>query len=511
MVPLRELEVVRKVESPQYIVSYVQHSETGHSEIILESKTSGRHRARHERVEILDDEGVLLRTNKIDDKIADFVLNHFCSLGDTESFRIFQSDLEKGDMTHNQALPVTPREVRHQLTDAENSFTSNGSKLGYHKSIFDKYARTGFGSIIRATLTNHQVCASSCQFCSTISRNKKDSVSFLEAKEFVDKLYFEQAIYNKTFFPEFNQAYKAETGTDIRLRGLILSGGGQPNLWPHFSEFVEYLSTLDISIGLITNGFPQKVPEEVYLKFDWIRISITPESASPFYPGGRFDRQYIPQTIKHNPNITVGYSYVFGPWTNDDVLKRIDASIQHNGFEYCRTLADCNLTRNAQLKAHHDLAERLFRLGLIDEKGNPIGKVFHQLKYHGSKSEAEALWEDGQCFLQTYNVFWDTTGHEDMGYSYCYPCDSVTVLAELDDDGKVNSSERKFNAQRWGTVKNTEVSRLFKEPVKPFFDPRKVCTSCLFMKNNKTVKDLVHLPSDHVVAPPRSLRHVNFP
>ncbi len=511
MSALRELEVIRQMDAPRFVLSYRRSRTNGETEIILEGKTAGRHRARHHSVDILDDDGRLIEARKIDDRIAGFVFENFLQRGDTESFRIFESDLEAGQLLRRKSAVTTPDEVRHQLTDAERSFTANGTKLWFHKPIFDKYAATGFGSIIRATLTNHQVCSSNCQFCSTISRNRKDSVSLQEAKDFVDHLYFGQAEYNRKHFPEYNDAYKQATGSDIRLRGLILSGGGQPNLWPHFTEFVEYLSKLDISLGLITNGFPQKVPEEIYKHFEWIRISITPESASPFYPGGRFDRQYIPSTIVHNPDITVGYSYVFGPWTNDDILKRIASSIDERGFEYCRTLADCNLTRDAQLTAHRELAERLFRLGFIDADGNPTGKIFHQLKYHGSKSEADSLWEDGQCYLQTYSVFWDTTGHEENGHSYCYACDSVTVLADSAEDGSVTAAERKFNHQKWGTVKNTEVSRLFTEPVKPYFDPREVCSSCLFMRNNQVVKDIMSAAPSRVSQIPVRIKHLNFP
>ena len=146
---------------------------------------------------------------------------------------------------------------------SEKSFTSTGAKLNAHWPIFHKLNETGFGSIIRATLTLHQVCSSRCQFCSTINRNKKDSTSFEETKEFIEKLYFDQAEYNKKHFSKYNDKYKELTGSDIRLRGLILSGGGQPNLWPHFEKLVEWLSTLDIDVGLITNGFPKNIHDEI--------------------------------------------------------------------------------------------------------------------------------------------------------------------------------------------------------------------------------------------------------
>ena len=162
----------------------------------------------------------------------------------------------------------------------------------------------------------------------------------------------------------------------------------------------------------------------------------------------------------HNSDVTVGYSYIYGPWTDDEIFGRISRSIDENGFRYCRVLTDCNLTREMQILAHRDLAESLRRLKLIDRYGTPTGKVFHQLKVHGDSAEASNLWSEGQCYLQAYNVFWDTTGHEEQGYSSCFACDSVTVLTDSVDDGKVNVSERRFDHSRWGTVNNLEVSRV---------------------------------------------------
>ena len=95
-------------------------------------------------------------------------------------------------------------------------------------------------------------------------------------------------------------------------------------------------------------------------------------------------------------------------------------------------------------------------------------KIFHQLKYHGNPDEVDSVWATGQCQLQIYNVFWDTTGHEDNGVSHCYSCDSITVLAEEQTDTSVAVSERKFNHEKWGTVDNQQVDELFTKPVKKF-------------------------------------------
>ena len=498
-------------ETNDFLVSFRFSDKHKTYVLAVRSKAAGHHFAEHTRFNLLADDGSIVDSQPITEQVARFIIDHFEARGDTESFNVYKADLRAGTLLQREAHMLRPDEIIHKITREENSFTATGSKLDHHWPVFQKFKETGYGSIIRATLTLHQVCSSRCQYCSTIARNRRDSVSLEEAKDFVNKLYGQQATFNQEKFPAYNEQYKKVTGSDIRLKGLILSGGGQPNLWQDFAAFVEWLSEKDLDVGLITNGFPKNIPESVYERFKWIRVSITPEDASPHYIDGKFNNQYLPETIKNNPNITVGYSYVVGAWTDDDILRRIDVSMKQNGFNYCRMLTDCNLTRGAQLQAHDALSARLRGLGYLDEQGKPVGRFFHQLKYHGTTDEARELWDQGQCMLQTYNVFWDTTGHEQYGKSYCYACDSITVLAEESSELKVLTSQRRFNYEKWGTVTNDQVERLYTEPVKPFFDPRSICSACLFMRNNSTVKDLVRRERFDDIVPAQNLEHVNFP
>ncbi|MBU1033306.1 radical SAM protein, partial [Patescibacteria group bacterium] len=404
-------------ETSGFILSYGYSRSHGQNALKLKSRAAGQHFAVHTRFNLLAEDGSIIDSQPITEQVARFIMDNFEGRGDTASFDVYETDLKANRVLPRAKSTVTPDDVRHKLTTTEHSYTATGTKLLHHWPIFKKFGDTGYGSIIRATMTLHQVCSSRCQYCSTIARNRADSISLEEAMDFVRKLYQQQAQFNQETFPEHNRLYKEVTGSDIRLKGLILSGGGQPNLWPHFKDFVCWLSFLDIDLGLITNGFPARVPDEVYGQFKWVRISITPEDASPHYKDGQFNKQLIPASLKNNPQLTVGYSYVYGPWTDDDILRRISDSMEENGFTYCRMLTDCNLTRAAQLRAHQALSERLHRLGFISDDGTPVGRFFHQLKYHGTAEEAVELWDQGQCFLQTYNVFWDTTGHEENGRS----------------------------------------------------------------------------------------------
>lgn len=511
-------QIIREEIIERFKITFRENSKSKKYELVIKHLDAGGHFSIHNKVQLVDKNSKFLEMVDIREIDSDQLFENIKKYGTTEGLYIIKSEEIKSEpiglYTVSKKNKISPEDVRHKKTISESSFTATGEKLYSHWPIFKKYKETGFGSIIRATMTNHQVCSSHCQYCSTIARNKKDSVSLDEAKDFVTKLYDDQAAYNKTHFPKYNELYKGITGSDIRLKGLILSGGGQPNLWPHFEEFVQWLSEKDISLGLITNGFPKKVDDKIYEKFDWIRISITPEDASPFYPDQKFNLQYIPENIKNNKKVTLGLSYVYGPWTDNDIISRIQEAANDWGVEYVRFLTDCNLTREIQLKSHQTLSEKLFSLGIIEEDGTPTGKIFHQLKYHGTKEEADDLWNDGQCFLQMFNVFWDTTGHEDNENSYCYPCDSVTVLAESSDEGTDQSGvfpERKFNSEKWGTVKNTEVEKLFTEKVHPFFDPRQQCRACLFMKNNQTAKELIENVDQSQIKINPYIRHINFP
>ena len=499
-------------EYGNYSIKFAQQSDEDIGEIIIRSRRGAGYSAKHNKYFRIDSSGNILSTESIDKSIAGKIINNIILRGETEGFYLCidgegsviddTSDIDKKNLS----------DLRHQMSDKETNYTSTGEKLIHHYPIFNKLKETGYGSIVRATMTLHQVCSSRCQYCSTISRNKRDSISLDDAKRFVDELYFKQPKYNLKYFSDFNSEYKELTGTDIRLRGLILSGGGQPNLWPHFTEFVEWLvRETDIELGLITNGFPRNVQDKIYENFRWIRISITPENASPHYIDGKFNRQYIPDNIKNNKDVTLGFSYVYGPWTNDDILVRIFNSVEELGADYCRMLTDCNLSRSLQIEAHKSLEDKLISLGMIDDDGMPSKKIFHQLKYHGTEKEANSIWTEGLCYLQSYNVFWDTTDHEAKGESFCYACDSITVLAESSNSSHI-IPERKFNSDIWGTVTNRNVDLLYKEPLQRFFDPREVCKSCLFMQNNQQVKNIMSASRKIQVGDvPGDIQHVCFP
>ena len=146
------------------------YEQNGINEIVIKNNDGGKNFASHTRYNLLDNDGNLISNSKLDRKTADFIFNNFELRGHTSSFEIYKEDLDCGKVNQRKLININESDIIHKLTATEKSFTSTGDKLVAHWPIFNKYKETGFGSIIRATMTLHQVCASHCHYCSTISR-----------------------------------------------------------------------------------------------------------------------------------------------------------------------------------------------------------------------------------------------------------------------------------------------------------------------------------------------------
>ena len=58
-------------------------------------------------------------------------------------------------------------------------------------------------------------------------------------------------------------------------KAIEFSGGGEPTLWPHLADAVDYIHDKGISLSLITNGLSlDLLSNDTIKKFSWIRISI---------------------------------------------------------------------------------------------------------------------------------------------------------------------------------------------------------------------------------------------
>ncbi|MFN0060604.1 MAG: radical SAM protein [Planctomycetota bacterium] len=115
------------------------------------------------------------------------------------------------------------------------------------------------------------------------------------------------------------------------LRSVILIGGGEPTVYPHFGEVVTFLKDRDISVAVVSNGSGMKRVGEVAHRFgplDWIRLSLDSGTDPTFQamhkPKKKITLEQICADVaevkRAHPGLRIGFSYIVtwkGAFTND--------------------------------------------------------------------------------------------------------------------------------------------------------------------------------------------------
>jgi hypothetical protein len=106
------------------------------------------------------------------------------------------------------------------------------------------------------------------------------------------------------------------------LRSVILIGGGEPTIYPGFSDFVRFLKDLELQVAVVSNGSRGDVLLEIADVLgprDWVRLSLDAGSNELFRamhkPVKRsltLDEicEWIPRIKQRNPRFEIGFSYI---------------------------------------------------------------------------------------------------------------------------------------------------------------------------------------------------------
>jgi Radical SAM superfamily len=117
------------------------------------------------------------------------------------------------------------------------------------------------------------------------------------------------------------------------LRSVILIGGGEPTIYPGFSDFVRFLKDLELQIAVVSNGSRGDVLLDVANALDhrdWVRLSLDAGTNElframhkPVKKSLTLDEicEWIPKIKARNPKLQVGFSYiiVWGGASREDV------------------------------------------------------------------------------------------------------------------------------------------------------------------------------------------------
>lgn len=106
------------------------------------------------------------------------------------------------------------------------------------------------------------------------------------------------------------------------LRSVILIGGGEPTVYPRFSEVVRFLKENNIQIAIVTNGSNNNVILSIVdclSKNDWVRLSLDSGKNDTFIRMHNPRKKdltleeicsWVPRIRERNPKVPIGFSYI---------------------------------------------------------------------------------------------------------------------------------------------------------------------------------------------------------
>lgn len=219
----------------------------------------------------------------------------------------------------------------------ENKYTSTGIKFWRHRGAMDSYKHGEPETIISTHISPEGRCNLSCSYCSVSRRKINERIELSTIKNYVLTL--------KKF----------------GLKAVILTGGGEPTLYPQFNEPITWLAEQNLSVALITNGTNiNRVKPELWKIFSWVRVSLN------FFAGWKESIRF-PEI-----NGVLGASMVY-IGQSVDAIKDLAAFVPAS-VKYIRVLPNC-LHEQEKILREHERIEKVLRA--VDDK-----RFFRQFKIH---------------------------------------------------------------------------------------------------------------------------------
>ena len=105
------------------------------------------------------------------------------------------------------------------------------------------------------------------------------------------------------------------------LKSVIVIGGGEPTLHPHFADTVRFMKSLGLQVAIVSNGAGnQKIADscDCLDENDWVRLSLDSGTDATFQQMHKPKKpitleqicSLVPLMKERNPHLTIGFSYV---------------------------------------------------------------------------------------------------------------------------------------------------------------------------------------------------------
>ena len=331
----------------------------------------------------------------------------------------------------------------YEKSDQENKYTSTGIKFWRHPNSMVAYKNGEPNSIISTHISPEGHCNLSCSYCSVSKRKKFERIEFETIKNYVLTL--------KKF----------------GLRAVILTGGGEPTLYPQFNELVEWLFKQDLSVALITNGTNiDRVDPKLWEIFSWVRISIN------FFPKYK-------ETIKF-PYIrgVLGASVVYIGQSIEE-MRDLSTFLPADRVKYIRVLPNC-LNEQEALILEHERIEKVLKQ--LNDK-----RFFQQFKIHGTPNSHVCH----QAYFRPYL--------SEVNGGTVFPCDSLVL----------NEAQAHFN-EKYAICPAENISDFLNRKISMNFDPTCDCHGCVFTGNINLLDDWLTKGTEHFAEYKETITHEEF-
>lgn len=326
----------------------------------------------------------------------------------------------------------------------EHFYTSTGDKFLLHKESIDSYKRGEGRTIISTHISPEGICNLKCPYCSVAYRTVFNRINIEVIEKYVSIL--------------------KERG----LKAAILTGGGEPTLYPQINELVEFLhDESGLELALITNGtMLDRISPQNRHKFEWLRVSV-----NIFNDWEK--KINIPEEFVDSDTV-IGFSYIYTSEHNftgntidhKEILSKIIKLMDKFNARYLRILPNC-LIKGNKFNYQHEAIDKL--ISSFNDS-----RIFHQLKTH-------KIPDFGICYQSYFRPYLSEERNPWDGEPGCvFPCDSVVL----------NSSVKKF-VEKYALCEPARIGYYLDRNIKASFDPRIDCHGCVFTSNNRLLADLI--------------------
>ena len=237
------------------------------------------------------------------------------------------------------------------MSDLENTYTSTDDKLlkgGLDRLL--EFQKTGLLRPQSLQLAPADACQLDCVWCSTKYRN----FDFIPAPNEPSR----GVIGDKKASPDYIKFRDIMDVTfklmDIGpIKTVECTGAGDPLMYrdpeagKDMNDVVHMLADCGLEVGMITNGvgLTSKLEKSTIDRLTWLRVSLATFDPQNFHKNndGSNNKKYIGKMpdLPHSMKGQLGFSYVWGPYSEPSVLDRIAEYAQEHQVDFVRIVPDC--------------------------------------------------------------------------------------------------------------------------------------------------------------------------